>query len=103
MLDELSKALGNEPGLMVAVLLGTLGMITGILISLGCTLLTSWQRVRRTEDENALKQSMLEQGLSAEEIERVICSTSLRGGKRRVPAISIAYNEADKRRAADAG
>ncbi len=100
MLQQLSEALGNDPGLMVAVLLGTSGMITGVVITLVCVMSTNWRLVRQTEDENALKQSMLEQGLSADEIERVICSTSLRGGKRRVPAISIAYNEAEMGRAA---
>ena len=95
--------LGNDPGLVVAVLLGTAGMITGVVITLVCVMSTNWRLVRQTEDENALKQSMLEQGMSADEIERVICSTSLRGGKRRAPVISITSYEAEKRRAAGAG
>lgn len=103
MLSQLSEALGGDPGLMVAVLLGMAGMITGVLITLGCVISTNWRMLRQTEDENALKQTMLEQGLAAEDIERVISSSSLRGTKRRVPAISIAYNEAEKRRAANAG
>ena len=102
MLNDLREALGNDPGLMAGVILGTAGMITGILISLGCTIAHSWRRVRQTEDENALKQTMLEQGLSADEIERVVRATSLRGGRRHIPAISIAYNEGEQKRASEA-
>ena len=102
MLNQLREALGNDPGLVAGVILGTAGMMTGILISLGYVIMTNWRRVRQTEDENALKQAMLEQGLSADEIDRVVRATSLRGGRRHGPAISIAYNEGQKKRSSEA-
>jgi hypothetical protein len=57
------------------------GCTTGVLIVVGSALANAWRRVRITEAEMALKQDMLERGMSAEEIERVMKASGA-GSKR---------------------
>jgi len=44
----------------------------GVLICLGSSLIHSWSKVRRTSIEADLKREMIERGMSADEICRVI-------------------------------
>lgn len=49
-----------------------LSLATGVIIVLGTTLLHHWSRVRRTALEAELKLEMVRQGMTADEICRVI-------------------------------
>jgi hypothetical protein len=49
-----------------------LSLATGALIVLGTTFLVHWSRVRRATLEAELKQEMIRQGMSADEICRVV-------------------------------
>jgi hypothetical protein len=62
----------REPGILVAVV----AIVAGTLIAVTAVLAYHWLAARRTEAESALKRDMLERGMSAEEIERVIRATS---------------------------
>jgi len=53
-----------------------LSLATGVLIVLGTTFLHNWSRVRRTSIEAELKLEMVRQGMSADEICRVIAARS---------------------------
>ena len=53
---------------MVAVI----AIAGGILVAITAIIAGNWARMRRTEMELALKRDMLERGLSAEDIERVL-------------------------------
>jgi hypothetical protein len=62
----------REPGILVAVV----AIVGGTLISVTAVLAYHWLAARRNETESALKRDMLERGMSAEEIERVIKASS---------------------------
>ena len=51
-----------------------LSLATGVLIVLGTTFLHHWSRVRRAAIEAELKLEMVRQGMSADEICRVVAS-----------------------------
>jgi hypothetical protein len=53
------------------------GCLTGII----CKISDNWRKVRVSEMEFALKQDMLQRGMSADEIDRVLAANS--SGKRR--------------------
>jgi hypothetical protein len=53
-----------------------LSLAAGVLIVLGTTFMHHWSRVRRAALEAELKQEMIRQGMSADEICRVIESRS---------------------------
>lgn len=53
-----------------------LSLAAGVLIVLGTTFMHHWSRVRRATLEAELKQEMIRQGMSADEICRVIASRS---------------------------
>jgi hypothetical protein len=50
--------------------------VTVIICSVTATIAQAWQKVRRGEQEMALKQEMLRRGLSVEEIERLLHASS---------------------------
>jgi hypothetical protein len=58
------------------VILGAV-LLTGLIVFLS----VQWRLHRRTELEASLKQDMINRGMSADEIERVL-KASLRGGRR---------------------
>lgn len=64
-MHEWLMSLGPEIIPVIALVGGMLVAVVGILASV-------WHKTRRMELENALKQDMLNRGMSAEEIERVI-------------------------------
>ena len=55
----------------LGILLGFTGILSFALIFVTAVIATQWRKVRQSEIEASLKAQMLEQGLSAEEIERV--------------------------------
>ena len=49
-----------------------MGCVTGVAITLGCTLLGVAQAIQRRNGEHDLKRELLERGLSAEEVTRIV-------------------------------
>jgi hypothetical protein len=66
--EFLSKFNGGE-------LIGLVSVLGGLLIAVLAVVVSQWRRVRVTELEAALKQQMLERGMSAAEIEQVVRAT----------------------------
>lgn len=58
----------------LGMLLGFSGIVAMAAIAISAIVSSQWRKVRQAEIEASLKAQMLEQGLSAEEIERVICA-----------------------------
>lgn len=74
-MDALVSKLHNDE---MFLLLSLLAMLTvGLLIAVTAIIVTNWRRVRQSDAESALKQDMLQRGMSAEDIERVIRVTSI--------------------------
>ena len=65
MSEFLAKFSGGE-------LIGLVAVLVGPLIAIVAVLATQWRRVRVAELEGALKQQMLDKGMSAAEIEQVM-------------------------------
>jgi hypothetical protein len=67
-----------------AMLFGTpfgwlsIAVVAGVLCSIATAVINNWRRVRESEHLTALKQSMIERGMSADEIERVLAAGSSR-------------------------
>ena len=55
-----------------------ISLAAGVLISLGVVLITTWGRVRRASLEAELKREMIERGMTADDICRIVQS---RGGE----------------------
>ena len=72
MWNQVIETLSKEPGILLAAILGTLGIVLGCTIGAIAIITDAWRRVRQTEDNNALKQSMLDRGMTADEIATVI-------------------------------
>jgi hypothetical protein len=70
----LSRLHGDEVFVLAIVVVGSL---VGLIIALTAVLASNWRRVRQLDVEGALKQDMLQRGLSAEDIERVIRASSV--------------------------
>ena len=65
-----------------APVLGTgIMFICAAVIAVGCTIAVQWRKARQTEVECALKQEMIERGMSADDILRVIAATSSPAGE----------------------
>jgi hypothetical protein len=47
-----------------------------VVISVGCTIAVQWRKARQTEVECALKQEMIDRGMSADDILRVVAATT---------------------------
>jgi hypothetical protein len=62
--------------------------VTVIICSVTATIAQAWQKVRRLEQEAALKQEMLRRGLSVDEMERV-----LRANSRPQPEAALSADE----------
>ncbi|HEY4312506.1 MAG TPA: hypothetical protein VGN12_23865 [Pirellulales bacterium] len=72
MWSQVIETLASDPGIMLGALLGSLAMISGTAICMTAIISEAWRKVRQTEDNNALKQSMLDRGMSADEITAVV-------------------------------
>jgi hypothetical protein len=75
MLDVLRSAIEHDPVPVLAILCGILG---GVLIVCTAAITRAWKSVRIHEADAALKQEMLDRGMSAEEIERVVRASARR-------------------------
>ena len=51
--------------------------ICAAVVSVGCTLAVQWRKARQTEFECALKREMIERGMSADDILKVLQATSM--------------------------
>jgi hypothetical protein len=71
MMDLLSRMDSGE-------LIGIVAVVGGLLIALVAIIAGSWVKVRRAEIAAALKQDMLNRGLSAEDIRTVLGAGSKR-------------------------
>lgn len=56
----------------LGILLGFSAIVAFTLIAVSSVIASQWRKVRQSEVEAALKAQMLEQGMSAEEIEKVM-------------------------------
>ena len=72
MWTQVIETLSSDPGIMLGALLGSLGILAGTAISITAIATEQWRKVRQTEDNNGLKQSMLDRGMSADEISTVM-------------------------------
>jgi hypothetical protein len=70
----LSKLHGDEVFVLIVVL--SAGVV-GLVIAVTAIVMTNWRRVRQLDVEGSLKQDMLQRGMGAEDIERVIRATSV--------------------------
>src|SRR5262245_15147235 len=60
-----------------AVAVGVIGMFICIAaIAVGCTVAVQWRKARQTELEAAIKKEMLERGMSADDIVKVLAATA---------------------------
>jgi hypothetical protein len=50
-------------------------ILTGLIIAVTAILAGTWRKNRQTELESAMKQDMLNRGMSAQDIERIIKAT----------------------------
>ncbi|MFO0899805.1 MAG: hypothetical protein U0836_20435 [Pirellulales bacterium] len=97
MLGELLRELDSEMFFVLLIVGGALSAAT--LISLGSVAMITWRKVRRDEMVFELKREMLAQGMSADEIVKVVGATPPSpwttsswtcGGKKRRDAIIAA-------------
>jgi hypothetical protein len=99
MFGELLRQL--DPEMFFALLIVGGSLASGTLITLGSVALITWRKARRDEMTFELKREMLEQGMSADDIAKVIGAAPPRpawtagspwscGGKRRRHAIMAA-------------
>jgi hypothetical protein len=58
----------KDPGLLIPLVMAVVGALVGIVAIIA----HQWRCIRQAEVEGALKQDMLNRGMSADEIERVI-------------------------------
>jgi hypothetical protein len=72
MWPQIIDTLSAEPGFMLGAILGTLGILAATSICITAIVSEAWRKVRQTEDNNGLKQSMLDRGMSADEIAAVV-------------------------------
>lgn len=76
MLRELHEVMGQDAGMTLGAMLGSLGIIAATIITVTSVVATQWRAVRQSEDVNALKQDMLDRGMPADEIATVIEASS---------------------------
>jgi len=74
--ELLSKLGGGQLLVLVAEMIVLVAVFGGLLTGIIAVLATQWRRVRVTEAETALKQQLLEKGMSAAEIEQVLKASS---------------------------
>ncbi len=70
--QKIVETLSQDPGILLGGILGTLGIVAATSISITAIVSEAWRKVRQTEDNNALKQSMLDRGMTADEITSVV-------------------------------
>ena len=63
-----SEFFGNSPAILAVTLIFGGWIVTGVVGSI----MSNWRKVREAEQSAALKQSMVDKGMSAADIERVL-------------------------------
>ena len=71
-MSKFVDALSSDPGSAIGALAILVGCLTGIIITAIFLVSDAWRKVRETEDNNVMKQQMLEKGMTAEEVATVI-------------------------------
>jgi hypothetical protein len=61
----------------------TVAVIGGIIASIISTMMGNWRKVRVAEQQAALKQTMIDKGMSAADIERVLTAGTKGGDSKR--------------------
>lgn len=79
-MQPIIDSLAREPELLIPIILGGLGILAGICIPIAI----QWRIVRVTEENNLLKQALLERGLTPEEVALVLNAGSRSRSHRRV-------------------
>jgi hypothetical protein len=72
MWPQIVETLSRDPGILLGAILGTLGILAATAISITAITTEAWRKIRQTEDNNALKQSMLDRGMTSDEIATVM-------------------------------
>lgn len=70
--QQIVEALSKDPGILLGAILGTLAIVAVTAVCIAAIISEAWRKVRQTEDNNALKQSMLDRGMTADEIAAVV-------------------------------
>ncbi len=70
---------GFDPEHRFVLMIIAIGCLTGLLISLGSVLAGCWSRVKDREIEADLTRDMLDHGMTADEIQKVIEATPQSG------------------------
>lgn len=73
--SQIISTLSQDPTLMLAFILGSLGIIAVSVIAVTAIVSKQWMKVRQLEEVNALKLQMLEKGMSAEEIKEIVSAS----------------------------
>ena len=68
----------------------SIGIIMGCGIPIVAIICSAWQSVTKTRSEHELKTSMIERGMSADEIERILAASSGGTAARRATARQMA-------------
>ncbi len=89
-MQTILNSLSHDPGILLAAILGSLGILTGLTITVTAIVAGHWRKVRQTEEMNALKHTLLSQGMSADEIATVVNAMP---GRRPSPLIAARRNE----------
>jgi hypothetical protein len=69
----IERLFGSDPALLIPIIMAICGTLFGIIAFVA----NQWRKVRQAEVEGALKQDMLQRGLSVDEIERVIQTSNI--------------------------
>jgi hypothetical protein len=67
-MSPIINSLASDPGVTIGVILGSLGIV-GITVM---RVAKEWRKVRQAEEVTALKTALVERGMSAEEIIKVV-------------------------------
>ncbi len=78
MWPQIIETLSRDEGILLGAILGSLGIIAATVLGMTAIITEVWRRIRQTEDDNTLKQMMLERGMSADEISTVVSANSQR-------------------------
>jgi len=90
MLELLFANLEKNPDATLGLLLGGLGIVGATAVIVGTTWIVHWAEVRQAEHATALKQVLIDRGMSAEEIAMVI--SAMPGKQRRDQDARRAYS-----------
>jgi hypothetical protein len=83
-MSRVIESLSSDPGILLGAILGGLAILSATTIVITAFVTYAWRKVRQTEENNALKHSLLSQGMSAEEIATVV--TAWPGRRHRTPS-----------------